>query len=287
MELVSIYKTLGKYSFFLLAIFAIFPPLFSSYSYFTQLTSELASAVPSSDLNVDFAQVIVDNSSYLDGIHSITRDMSLYIYILFILIGLYFSSPIRNQLNSNSYYILRNRLSYKQYLKMIYTSTLRKLFIIELTLTSLIYILSFILLGGNSSFELFIESLIPFVFLFIFSSLVTLIVINLNFVISNIYVLQGLPFAILYAPILISTLLNKVIHNQNLMVSLSYLTFVPTLDYSTTEQNINLLNYLQGNLSLKQSYFLFQDVNPFIMSYMLLIIIFCLSIKIGKDHWYE
>lgn len=279
-------KVSKKYGLFLLAFFTLLPSLVEAKIYNSQLIAELAESAPSPDLNLEAANLIVTNSSFLDYVHAVTSRLDLFMYIVFIAIGLQFVSEVRNHIDDNSYYILRSRLSYYQYLKLVYKKALFDLFKILSILTIIIYLVTFALGGLGGTFELLIESFIPFFFLFIYSALVMLIVINVNFVISNRFVIYGLPFAILYAPVLISTLLNKLPINDQLFIASSYQTFVPTLSYTASDTSVNLVSYIQGNLSAEQTNFLFQYVEPFIVPYLILIVVFALTTKLGKDSWY-
>lgn len=273
------------YILFFICLYPAITSFIANYAYKIQLKSELLS--PPTDLNVQMAQSIVANFNYVDLVTEFTQDTQMYISFLMILLGLFLGDVVFRHRRDNAYYIMRNRLSYSSYMLLIYKRVLKRLFVIEGILVVLIFTFALLLGGINTSIIFFIESLVPFVFIYLYSSLILLLTINLNSVISNMYVLKLMPFILMYVPILASAFLYKIIPNEAIYIKFSYLTYVPSFSYATTNSQINFINWLNGSLTPDEVSYLTQYIKPFVIPYLLLIFVVILTFNIGKERdWY-
>lgn len=274
-----------SYLLFFICLYPVVSSLIWNYKYYLQLIRELKS--PPADLNVELAQRIVDNFSYTDLVIGFTQDIEMYLSFLLILMGLFFGDIIFKQIRDNTYYILRNRLSYRSYMILIYKSVLKRMLVIEGILMAFVFIFALLLAGINPQLIFLFESLVPFVFMFLYSSLLVLLTINLNAIISNLYILKLLPFILMYVPILGSTFLYKIIPNAESFINFSYLTFVPRFSYSTTEVHVNFINWISGSLTNGEVSFLTQMIQPFVVPYLILILLVIFTFNVGKkSEWY-
>lgn len=281
----KIRKIEKSYILFFICLYPVITSFIDNYVAQIQLKRELLS--PPTDLNVQMAQSIVANFNYVDLVTDFTQDPQMYISFLMILLGLFLGDVVFRHRRDNAYYIMRNRLSYSSYMLLIYKTVLKRLFVIEGILVVLIFTFALLLGGINTSIIFFIESLVPFVFIYLYSSLIILLTINLNSVISNMYVLKLMPFILMYAPILASAFLYKIIPNEAIYTKFSYLTYVPSFSYATTNSQINFINWLNGSLTPDEVSYLTQYIKPFVIPYLLLIFVVILTFNIGKERdWY-
>ncbi len=271
-----------KYLIFGIPLLAFIPRILSQYDYYIQLNAELNNPLSSPDLNIENTKLMIDNWSYLEYINSSYINISMYISLLFILLGLFFANTIRDDIKNNNYYMYRNRLPYFNYLMFKYKKIILQIILIETILMLVLYAFCFALGPVNFNIILFIQSLIPFIFIMIYSILVVIITINLGFIVTNRFVLQIIPYLFIVSPILLSSLLNKLIDNHNVLIMFSYQTFIPYFSYTSSDSSINILNYLSGNLSNEQVSFMLQYVNPFVLPYTILIIVTIVSCFLGN-----
>lgn len=274
-----------KYVLFLLCLIPVMFSFVDSYSYIPSLETGIIEQ--SDELNIEFAKEIVDNYSYADLVTSFVLYANEFLSILFLLIGLFFGDAILKHSNNNSYYMIRNRISFTEYKLLMYKNVLKNLFVIEFILFILIYVISILIAGFGSNFLVLIQSLIPFIFTYAYTSLVLLLTLNLNYVIKNGYILKIIPFIYMYLPILISSIFYNVLGSLNMFYYLSYMSYVPSFRNITTDSSINIFSYFMGNLSETEIVYLFDYYYSPVFGYLILICLVVLTFNLGKGDDYH
>ncbi len=273
-----------KYLLFLICLYPVISSYIWTFGYYLDLQTGLS--LGEADLNLNMAQSIVDNYSYVDLVSAFLSNTFMYLSFLFILIGVFFGDAIACYINNNTYYILRNRLSFLEFKVYIYKNVILNVFIIEMTLTGLIYLIAIAIAGLNPGFIFFVQTFLSFIFIFAYSILVLLITINLSFIIKNNYLLKVIPYITLYFPIVFSNLFFRYLPSTIDYTRFSYLSYVPYFKYSTTEPHVNLIGVLNGSLTPEQVDFLTSGISNFLVPYILLISIFIITFNCGKKVWY-